>query len=444
MSTVLVVDDQPNVRRSMGLLLEQDGHAVLEAGRLSDALRLADTALPEVVVTDVRMEGRSEGVALLRELRDRHPDIAVVLITGFGSIDDAVEAIKAGAYDYLTKPADPDRLLLTVKRAAERSALAREVRQLRATVAGEDTIVAASAAMQHVLATVAQIARTDSAVLITGESGTGKELVARALYNQSSRSAGRFVPVNCGAIPETLLESELFGHRKGAFTGAVFEKKGLLEEAHRGVLFLDEIGETPPAMQVRLLRFLQGGEVRRVGDTATHRVDVRLIAATHRSLEEEVAQGRFRSDFYYRINVVGIRIPPLRERVEDISALAQHFLQKMSVKLQRSVTGFTPGALEILAAYAWPGNARELENAIERAMNLASGPLLSEADLPASVTVSANLRKTENGSASAPDERRLLISALERSRWNHGRAAEALGMSRTTLWRKMREHRLQQ
>lgn len=443
MSCVLVVDDQPNVRRSMALLLQQDGHNVLEAGRVPDALRLADSGKPDVVVTDVRMEDGSDGVALLRELHARQPDVAVVLITGFGTIDDAVEAIKAGAYDYLTKPVDPDRLLITVHRAAERSALGRELRHLRATVAGEDTIVAVSAAMQHVLATVAQMARTDSTVLITGESGTGKELVARALYSQSPRAAGRFVPVNCGAIAETLLESELFGHRKGAFTGAVFEKKGLLEEAHRGVLFLDEIGEMPAAMQVRLLRFLQGGEVRRVGDTITNRVDVRLIVATHRSLEQEVADGRFRSDFYYRINVVGIRIPPLRDRVEDIPPLAEYFLQKMAAKLQRHITGFTAGAIDILTAYAWPGNARELENAVERAVNLASGQLLSEADLPASVTLRATVRQAASPPTREADERLRLVSVLERCRWNQRRAAEALGMSRTTLWRKIREHRLQ-
>jgi DNA-binding NtrC family response regulator len=442
MSRVLVVEDQPNVRRSMALLLQQDGHEVLEAASVTDALRLVESRLPDVVVTDVHIEEATDGVTLLRELRTRHRDVEVVLITAFGTIDDAVEAIKAGAYDYLTKPADPDRLLLTVRRAAERTVLAREVRQLRAQMSEQDQIVAASRAMQEVLATVAQLARTDSTVLITGESGTGKELVARALYEQSARKQKRFVPINCGAIQETLLESELFGHRKGAFTGAVLDKKGLLEEADGGVLFLDEIGDMPASMQVRLLRFLQGGEVRRIGDTVARRVDVRLVAATHRSLEQEVAEGRFRQDFYYRINVVGVKIPPLRDRVEDIAALASSFLRRTAVRLRRPIEGFTPGAMALMQAYSWPGNARELENAVERAVNLASGTLIGETDLPVSVTL-------QPAPAPAPpsvapgNERSRLLSALEAARWNQSRAAETLGMSRSTLWRKMREHRIE-
>jgi two-component system response regulator AtoC len=262
------------------------------------------------------------------------------------------------------------------------------------------------------------------------------------LWSQSGRRQRRFVPINCGAIPEALLESELFGHRKGAFTGATGDKKGLLEEADGGVLFLDEIGEMPQPMQVRLLRFLQGGEVRRIGDTAPHRVDVRLVAATHRDLAQEVADGRFRADFFYRINVVEIRIPPLRERVDDIPALADFFLRRYSARLRRRIDGFTPEALDLLRAHPWPGNAREMENAIERAVNLASGTLLTEADLPASVAVQART-VSAGGTATPADERSRLIAALEHARWNQSRAAERLGMSRTTLWRKMREHRIQ-
>jgi DNA-binding NtrC family response regulator len=377
---------------------------------------------------------------LLRELRASPRDVEVVLITAFGTIDDAIEAIKAGAYDYLTKPAKPERLLLTVRRAAERCALAREVRQLRAQVGEQDCIVAVSPQMQQVLATVAQLAKTDCTVLITGETGTGKELIASALYRQSGRCQKRFVPINCGAIPETLLESELFGHRKGAFTGAVVDKKGLLEEADGGVLFLDEIGEMPASMQVRLLRFLQGGEIRRVGDTTTRRVDVRLIAATHRALEDEIAAGRFRQDFYYRINVVGVNILPLRDRTEDIPALAKLFLRRTAVRLHRCVEGFSPDALALLQSYHWPGNARELENAIERGVNLASGPVLTEADLPASITVRASLMDIPPGTS---DERSRILSALEGARWNQSRTATILGINRTTLWRKMREHRIE-
>jgi DNA-binding NtrC family response regulator len=305
--------------------------------------------------------------------------------------------------------------------------------------------------MREVYKAIGRVAAQNVPVLITGESGTGKELVARALHSQGPRRSGKFVPVNCGALPETILESELFGHRKGAFTGAMTDRKGLLEEAHGGVLFLDEIGEMPTSMQVRLLRFLQGGEVRRLGDTATRRVDVRLVAATHRSLEEEVARGTFRQDFYYRINVIGIRIPPLRERPEDIPALAGHFVRRFAVRLRRPVTGFTPGAMDLLVSYAWPGNVRELANAVERAANLASGQLITEADLPAALTVAeeAHLPATPSAaapsadSAAEPSERDRLLTALENARWNQSRAAEQLGMSRTTLWRKMREHRIE-
>jgi two-component system, NtrC family, response regulator HydG len=247
------------------------------------------------------------------------------------------------------------------------------------------------------------------------------------------------VPINCGGIAEGLLESELFGHRKGAFTSAITEKRGLLEEADGGVLFLDEIGEMPLTMQVRLLRFLQGGEVRRMGDTATRHVNVRLVAATHRDLETEVEEGRFRGDFFYRIDVVGIRIPPLRERTDDIPALADFFLRRHSLRLRRPIEGFTPGAVDVLKAHPWPGNARELENAIERAVNLARGPVLSEADLPASVSMQAQPR----GRSIPVAERERLLFALEQSRWNQSRAATRLGMSRTTLWRKMREHHIE-
>jgi two-component system response regulator AtoC len=442
MANVLLVDDQVNMRRSMALLLEHEGHAVREAATAADALVALRTAPVDVVLTDVRMEGEADGATLLRQIKARDAEIEVVLVTAFGTIADAVEAIKSGAYDYLTKPVDPERLLITIRRAAERRALAREVRQLRAQVDSATDIVAVSAAMQAVVATVAQLAASDSTVLITGESGTGKELVARGLHRQSPRRNGRFVPINCGAIPETILETELFGHRKGAFTGAISDKKGLVEEAHGGVLFLDEVGEMPASMQVRLLRFLQGGEVRRVGDTETRRVDVRLLVATHRALEEEVAAGRFRQDFYYRINVVGLRIPPLRERPEDVAPLAEHFVRRIAARLRRNVCGLTPGALALMTAYSWPGNVRELENAVERAVNVASGELITEGDLPATLTL-VPASSAERLPSTAAEERSRLVETLERCRWNQSRAAATLGMSRTTLWRKLREHRIE-
>ncbi|MBL8140925.1 MAG: sigma-54-dependent Fis family transcriptional regulator [Acidobacteria bacterium] len=440
MATILIVEDQPNVRRSMALMVEQDGHAVFEATNATEALALLGRHRVDVVVSDVRMPGDLDGASLLRRIKGLDPDIEVVLATAFGTIDHAVDAIKCGAYDYLTKPVDPERLLLTIRRAAERGALALEVRELRAHI-DQGHLVSRSRAMQTLVKQVRQLAQSDSTVLITGESGTGKELVARALYDEGPRRRGKFVPVNCGALSESILESELFGHRKGAFTGAVADKKGLLEEADGGVLFLDEIGEMPAGMQVRLLRFLQGGEVRRLGETQTRRVNVRLVAATHRSLEAEVARGTFRQDFYYRINVVSLHIPPLRNRPEDLEELAEHFLRRVAVRARRKVTGFTPRALELLLAYAWPGNVRELENAIERATNLASGEVITEADLPAAVTVSSE-GTAPDGLGVPVEERTRLLHALERSRWNQSRAAEELGISRTTLWRKLREHRI--
>jgi DNA-binding NtrC family response regulator len=438
MSIVLVVDDQLNMRRSTSILLEQDGHTVLQARGLADAAALLAAHEVEVVLTDVRMDGANDGPTLLGAIKAGLDDIEVVLMTAFGTIDDAVGAIKTGAYDYLTKPLDAARLLITVRRAAERCVLAREVKTLRAQVAEGDAIVAVSPAMQGVLRSVAQFAQTDSTVLITGESGTGKELVARALFRQSARCGGKFVQINCGAMDDSLMESELFGHRKGSFTSAVSDKKGLIEEAHKGVLFLDEIGEMPGSMQVRLLRFLQGGEVRRIGDTQERRVDVRLILATHRSLEAEVAAGRFRDDFYYRINVVGITMPPLRDRPDDIPPLAEYFVRRFAARLRRPVTSFAPGAMDLLSACRWPGNVRELENAIERAVNLASGTVITEADLPAAVTLAPASPPRPAAKASDPGGADLL-EALNRCHWNHHRAAASLGISRTTLWRRLRE-----
>jgi DNA-binding NtrC family response regulator len=442
MATVLLVDDLANVRRSAAILLEQDGHVVHEAVNLGRALEVLASTDVDVVVTDVRMEGDADGTALLQTIKSRAGDIEVVMVTAFGTIDDAVGAMKTGAYDYLTKPLDPARLMLTVRRAAERRGLAREVRQLRAQVGGGEEIVGVSRAMHEVHEAVAKLARTDSTVLITGESGTGKELVARALYSQSARRTAKFVPINCGAIPETMLESELFGHRKGAFTGAVSDNKGLLENANRGVLFLDEIGEMPSSMQVRLLRFLEHGEVRRIGDTDARRVDVRLLLATHRSLEEEIAHRRFREDFYYRINVVGIHIPPLRDRPEDIVPLIEYLLPRLATRLRRSIKGLTPGAIDLLTSYSWPGNVRELHNAIERGLNVASGDVITEADLPARVTVSGTCTSESATTVRALDRERLL-AALNQHHWNQKNAAASLGVSRTTLWRRLREFQIE-
>jgi DNA-binding NtrC family response regulator len=433
---VLIVDDEEAVCWALEKGLARDGYSVTTTASAERAFELATEKTPDVVIMDVRLPGM-DGLAALARLREISGGAPVVTITAFGNLDTAVKAVQEGAFEYLTKPFDYEQALKAVERAVQN----RPRRPESPVPAGapDEEIVGRGPAMQTVFRRIALVAPRDACVLITGESGTGKELVARALYSQSPRRSRRFVPINCGGIAEGLLESELFGHRKGAFTSAITEKRGLLEEADGGVLFLDEIGEMPLTMQVRLLRFLQGGEVRRMGDTATRHVNVRLVAATHRDLETEVEEGRFRGDFFYRIDVVGIRIPPLRERTDDIPALADFFLRRHSLRLRRPIEGFTPGAVDVLKAHPWPGNARELENAIERAVNLARGPVLSEADLPASVSMQAQPR----GRSIPVAERERLLFALEQSRWNQSRAATRLGMSRTTLWRKMREHHIE-
>jgi DNA-binding NtrC family response regulator len=435
---VLLVDDHRNVRRSMALVLEHEGIAVQEAASAAEALALLRDRQSDVVVTDVRLDCDTDGAALLRAIKDRDPDIEVILITAFGTIDQAVDAIKSGAYEYLTKPVDPGRLAITVRRAAERRALSSELRQLRAQVGGADEIIARSRAMQDVVQEAVRLADSESTVLVTGESGTGKELVARLLHHRGTRRTAKFVPINCGALTETILESELFGYRKGAFTGAEADRKGLLEEAHGGVLFLDEIGEMPHTMQVRLLRFLQDGEVRPIGGAEPRRVDVRIVAATHRSLDDEVAAGVLRQDFYYRINVIQLRIPPLRERPEDVKALAEHFLQRMSARLRRRVMGFDADASRLILDYPWPGNVRELQNAIERAVNVSSADVITAADLPAALSLAGR-----PSGAGVPDERQRLLEALQAARWSRAHAAARLGISRSTLWRKLREHRIE-
>jgi DNA-binding NtrC family response regulator len=442
MASVLLVDDLPDVRAATALLLARDGHVAHEAPNLARALEVLAATEVDVIVSGVRLDTHGDRTAILHTIRSYGLDIPVIIVTACGTVDEAVDAMKAGAHDYLARPFDPSRLLLAVRAAAEHGRVGREGGRLRTQAGADGRIVAVSRAMRAVIETIGRLARTDSTVLITGESGTGKELVARALYAQSSRRTGKFVPINCGAIPDTMLESELFGHRKGAFTSSIVDKKGLLEEANHGVLFLDEIGEMPPSMQVGLLRFAEGGEMRRIGETDTRRVDARLVLATHRSLEDEIARGRFREDFYYRINVAGIHLPALRDRREDILPLANYLLPRLAARLHRTSGGFTPDAADALTAYAWPGNVRELHNAIERALNVASGELISSADLPARVTAGRAGGVALDVKAHAADRERLL-DALTQHHWNQKDTAASLGMSRTTLWRRLRELRIE-
>jgi len=444
MATILLVDDEPSARTTMALLLRKRGHRVVEAADVGAATKaLADTAF-EVVVTDLRMPD-GDGLDVLRAAKAHCPEADVILLTAYAGWESAKEAIRLGAFDYFEKGREPDELLHRIERAVEDKTLRRENENLRAQVRerfGLAGLIATSAEMAQVLDLVARVAPTDATVLIRGESGTGKEIIAKALHHASPRAGRRFVAINCGALPEPLLESEIFGHVKGAFTGAGANKKGLFEEAHGGTLFLDEIGEMTPGLQVKLLRAFQSGEVRPVGSTQVITVDARVVAATNRDLEPMIRQGLFREDLFYRLNVIPIVLPPLRERREDIPLLAEHFLARFAQR-QGRVLRLSVGATERLLRYAWPGNVRELENAMERLAILARDETIEPGDLPPHVGAGLALGPAPGLAAEqtlAEAERAHIVQILERHGWNHSRAAEALGIGRTTLWRKLKDY----
>ncbi len=454
---VLVVDDKENMRRLFARILG-DAYAVTEAADGTQALALLAGREFDVVVTDIQMPG-ADGFAVLREVKQRAPDTEVVLVTAYASIPKAVEAIKEGAYDYLSKPFDPDEVALLVARALEQRRRGKEAAGLRARLAtapGLHGLLGASAAMRSLHTLLSQVAARDLTVLLTGETGTGKELAARAVHAESPRKAKPFVAVNCGALPADLVESELFGHAKGAFTGATMAKAGLFEEAHGGTLFLDEMGDLPLPVQVKLNRALQEKEVRRVGTTVPVKVDVRVVAATHRELAAEVAAGRFREDLYYRLNVVTVRLPALRERREDIPLLAMHFLARAG---RPELEGFAPEALRALTAYAWPGNVRQLENAVARAVAVAQGRRIGVDDLPPELR---GVRAADAGGAqvgripaealaklpyreavdSARDtvSREYLSALMQEFGGNVTHAAERAGMERESLHRLLKRY----
>ena len=386
---LLVVDDEATARRALATLLSDDGYHVETAASGEEALEKLAASPPDVLLTDVRMPG-IDGVELLTRAKARDPQLAVVVMTAFGNVRDAVHAMKVGAEHYITKPIDLDELSLVIDRVLKQTALRREAGLLRERVRSEnrfDNLLGVSAPMESLFKTIAQVAPSRATVLLTGESGTGKERVAQAIHESSNRRDGPFVKLHCAALAETLLESELFGHEKGAFTGANVRREGRFRLAHGGTLFLDEISEISPAIQVKLLRVLQEREFERVGGNETLKVDVRIIAATNRDLAQMVREGRFREDLYYRLNVVSLRLPPLRERREDITLLAEFFLRRFARESGKSLMGFTAEALQTLITYPWPGNVRELENAVERAVVLASGNLLGREhlSLPGSV-----------------------------------------------------------
>jgi two-component system response regulator HydG len=437
---VLVVDDQKNMRATTAIVLRSAGHAVEEAEDGAAALRRVQAETFDVVLTDLRMPA-VDGMEVLRETRRLSPETQVIVMTAYGTIDSAVEAIRRGAYDFLAKPFKEDELLLRVSKALEKRRLLGEVSLLAGEFRrryGLEHIVGRSAAIQGLLDRVSRVAPTDATVLISGESGTGKELVARALHVASRRGDRPFVPVNCAAITETLLESELFGHAKGSFTGATRARRGLFEEANGGTLFIDEIGETAPGFQAKLLRALQEGEIRRVGESTPVLVDVRVVAATNQDLRRAIGERRFREDLYYRLAVVPIRIPPLRERREDVPLLAAHFLERAARRTGAPKT-LTPDAVARLVEHGWPGNVRELENVIEHAAALAPGAEIRVGDLQIeshATPVPGSVRTLAE--AVEETERATIEAAVIRAGGDLTRVARELGVSATTLWRKMK------
>ncbi|MBI3553381.1 MAG: sigma-54-dependent Fis family transcriptional regulator [Elusimicrobia bacterium] len=445
---VLLVEDDASVSALLSMELRRRGYEMSVAKNGAEALRLLSAEGFDAVVTDLKL-GDIDGLKVLEASKKAQPGTEVILITGHGSIDTAVAAIKAGAFDYLTKPVEPEELSIILGKALERRRLLGEVERLREEVKGKfsfEGIVYASPLMQKVLDLVRKVAATDATVLIQGESGTGKELVARAIHEKSPRRAGAFVAINCGALPEGLLESELFGHVKGAFTGADRNKRGLFEEASGGTLFLDEISETTPGLQVKLLRALQEGEVRRVGDNHPIKVSGRLVAATNKDLTKLVKDEKFREDLYYRLKVFPIVIPPLRDRTEDILPLAEHFLRKAKAKIGGKAARFSPQAAEALKAYAWPGNVRELEHAVERILIMASGAVVAPADLPPELLPAAQLAAGEAPPPAAANlkelEKQHILDVLKACGQNQVEAAKRLGIGRNTLWRKLKTYGL--
>jgi two-component system response regulator AtoC len=452
MRRVLVVDDEENIRLVLRTLLKKHGYQVETAQSAEEALAQLESFDPSFVLADVRMNGMT-GLELCAELQARSSLATVILMSAYGSVDLAIDAIKAGAYDYISKPFKQDEVLLTLKKAEERELLRRENRALKEAIRKEQTfhgILGKSEAIQKVFATIGKVAEYKTTVLIQGESGTGKELVARALHAGSARKDKPFVAVNCGAIPETLLESELFGHKKGAFTDAHADKKGLFAEADGGTLFLDEIGELPLSLQVKLLRVLQEGRIRPLGATRDHEVDVRVIAATVRDLRREVQENRFREDLYYRLNVLQLNVPPLRERRDDITLLVGHFVERNNGRLGTHIRDVDARARKLLLEYPWPGNVRELENTIERAVVLAEGEVITVADLPErmrepSDPVAAALT---NGELSIKKtarfmEETLIRKALERTGGNRTAASKLLEISHRALLYKIKDYGIQ-
>lgn len=445
-----MVDDEAGLRHTLQLILADEGYEVVTAADGEEALRIAAAEHPQVILCDIRMP-RLDGLGFVERYRAEGGEALILMMSAYGTLETAVAAMRRGAYDYVSKPFNADEILLTLRKAEERETLRREVRRLRSRVRepeGFDQVIGSSAALREVLTVAERVAPYPTTVMITGESGTGKEAVARAIHRASPRREMPFVAVNCGAIPDQLLESELFGHEKGAFTGAERARDGLVVEASGGTLFLDEVGELPATLQVKLLRVLQERSVRPVGGSAERSVDVRVLAATSRDLVAEVEAGRFREDLFYRINVVHLHLPPLRARPEDVGPLTEHFLERHSERLGIPSQGLPPGLLGLLTRYAWPGNVRELENVLERALVLSGGAIDAE-HLPSHVRGSTSpfAIPIDGDDLSVKRrlpalERELIARALERTKGNRTRAADLLDLSTRALSYKIQEYGL--
>lgn len=447
---VLVVDDEKNIRDGLASALEMDGYELFTAADGEEARDFINNNDVDLVITDLRMPKMS-GYDLLKHLTSSFPTLPVIILTGHGTIETAVGAMRDGAFDFLTKPVNLDRLSLLVKRALSNRELVLSHRKLEEEVKkiGEahkySQMIGKSAQMRKIFETIQQVASSRASVLITGESGVGKELVADALHNLSNRNEKPFVKVHCAALSETLLESELFGHEKGSFTGAIGDKKGRFELADKGTLFLDEIGEINQAVQVKILRVLQAREFERVGGVETISVDVRVIAATNKDLKEEIEKGNFREDLFYRLNVVNIHVPPLRERREDISLLVTSFITEISEENDKNIEGIEPKAMAALYNYSWPGNIRELRNSIESAVVMCRGDVIALEDLPPSIAQSTegDFIRIKPGSTISEAERIMILETLKREKGNKSKTAEILNISRKTLYERLKDFEIE-
>jgi two-component system, NtrC family, nitrogen regulation response regulator NtrX len=447
---ILVIDDEAEIRRSVRMILEYEGYDVLEASNGPEGVALAEKESPDLVFLDIKMPGM-DGLEALQRIRAASETLPVVIISGHGTVSTAVEATKAGAFDFIEKPLASERVLLTIRNALDQTRLADENRSLKRAAEVRHQMVGESPALRHVWDAIKRAAPTNATVLLLGESGVGKELVARSIHRNSLRSRERFVQVNCAAIPEELIESELFGHEKGSFTGATEKQIGKFEQADRGTIFLDEVGDMSPKTQAKVLRVLQEGEVERLGSARTIKVDVRVIAATNKDLEQEIEKGTFREDLYFRLSVIPIKVPPLRERREDIALLVRHFAELFSREHNRRPHRFTAAALDYMQKARWKGNVRELKNTVERLLIMTPGDAVDIDDLRDVVRLEAKPQTTDNDrnpgtlrEFKESAERAFLVGKLRENGWNISKTAEVIGTPRSNLYKKLEQYGISQ